>query len=158
MTCQECELLLAQDEISSEIAVHLAECSGCRLLAAELSENADTLRAMGEEVLPVAPIRLRPSHPWWKWTSAAAAVIITLGDAWWASRPAQPPHMVSIDVNVTGVIPKREVPYVKADISETLTPRIIPAVQVTEPEPLEVKMLTPDPDVVIYWLIDSKGE
>ena len=23
-------------------------------------------------------------------------------------------------------------------------------------EPLKVKMLTPDPDVVIYWLIDSK--
>src|SRR5579862_774384 len=158
MTCQECELLLAQEDASPEVEAHVAGCPACRSLADELQANTHALRAMGGEIVPVAPVRLRPSHPWWKWTSAAAAVIITLSAAWLASRPAKPPHIVSIDVNVTGVVPKAEVPYVKAPIPETLTPRTIPAVQAAEPEPLRVKMLTPDPDVVIYWLVEPKGE
>ena len=158
MTCQECGLLIAQNEIDPEVDGHLAGCPGCRSLADEVQANAHAMRAMGEEIIPVAPVRLRPSQPWWKWTSAAAAVIITLGAAWWASRPAKPPHIVSIDVKVAGVVPKAEVPYVKAEIPETLPPTIIRPVPVASTEPLKVKMLTPDPDVVIYWLIDSKGE
>jgi len=163
MTCEECELLLAQNEIDPEVDAHVAGCPGCRSLAAELQANAHALRALGEEVIPgfvvrAAPVRLRQSHPWWKWTSAAAAVIITLGAAWLASRPPKPPHIVSIDVNVTGVVPKAEVPYVKATIPETLTPERVPVVSVANTEPLKVKMLTPDPDVVIYWLVDPKGE
>ena len=36
--------------------------------------------------------------------------------------------------------------------------RTAPPVPVTpkRPEPSKIKMLTPDPDVVIYWLIDAK--
>jgi hypothetical protein len=157
MTCQECELLLAQDEIGPEVETHVAGCGNCRSLAAELQANAHAMRAMGEEVIPAAPIQHRRSHPWWRWTSAAAAVIITLGAAWLVSRPAKPPHIVSVDVKVKGVVPT-EVPYVKAEIPETLTPERVPIVPVANTEPLRVKMLTPDPDVVIYWLIDSKGD
>jgi len=155
MTCGKCELLLAQDEISPEVEAHVAGCSRCWSLAVELQANAHAMRAMSEEVLP--PVTIRESGaPWWKWTSAAAAVIITLGAAWLASRPARPPHIVSVDVNVTGVVPKAEVPYVKAEIPETLTPERVPVVPVANREPLKVKMLTPDPDVVIYWLVDSR--
>ena len=153
MTCEECELLLAQDEIDQEVDAHLAGCPNCRSLAAELQANAHAMRALGEEVIPAAQVQHRPAYPWWKWTSAAAAVVITLGAAWWASRPAKPPQIVSIDVKVTGVAPKAEVPYVKAEIPERL-PSAIPIVPVANKEPLRVKMLTADPDVVIYWLID----
>ena len=59
--------------------------------------------------------------PWWKWSSAVAALIVTGGGAWWASRPAKPPSTVSIDVKVTGIVSK-DAPYVKAEIPETLTP------------------------------------
>jgi len=62
------------------------------------------------------------SHlPWWKWSSAAAAVSITLAGVWWASRPPKAPSIVSIDVKVNGVV-HETVPYVKAKIPETLTP------------------------------------
>ena len=44
--------------------------------------------------------------PWWKWSSAAVALISHRGGAWWASRPPKPPAIVSIDVKVTGVVPK----------------------------------------------------
>jgi hypothetical protein len=33
-----------------------------------------------------------------------------------------------------------------------------PTAPVRHSEPLKIKMLTPDPDVVIYWLVDSKKE
>lgn len=154
MSCEECELLLARDEVGPEVEAHLTGCPSCRSLAAELQANAHAMRALGEEVLP--PVTMRASGiPWWKWTSAAAALIITLTGAWWTSRPAKSPQIVSVDVKVTGVVPKAEVPYVKAEIPAKLTPAIIP---VANTEPLRVKMLTPDPDVVIYWLVDSKGE
>ena len=157
MTCEECELLLAQDEVNSELESHVAGCSSCRTLAAELQANAHVLRAMGLEAMPAVPIQIRPPQPWWKWSSAAAAVIITLSAAWWLSRPVEPPHIVSIDVKVTGIV-SGPVPVVPSKIPETLTPVKVPIVPVSNAEPLRVKMLTPDPDVVIYWLIEPKGE
>ncbi len=59
--------------------------------------------------------------PWWKWSSAAAALIVTATGAWFASRPPKPPAIVSIDVKVTGIVSK-EAPYVKSDIPATLVP------------------------------------
>src|SRR5580704_3889968 len=115
MSCEECELLLAQDEVGPEVEAHLAGCPSCRLLAAELQANAHEMRALCEEVMP--PVTMPANGvPWWKWTSAAAALIITLTAAWWASRPAKPPQIVSVDAEVTGEVPKAEVPYVKAEI------------------------------------------
>jgi hypothetical protein len=154
MKCEECELLLAQDEINPEVEAHVAACPNCRSLAAELLANAHAMRALGAEAVPVAPLRIRPAIPWWKWSSAAAALILTAGGTWWASRPAKPPQIVSIDVKVTGIVPSQVAP-VPAKIPEKLTPTVVP---VASAEPLRVKMLTPDPDVVIYWLIDQKGE
>jgi hypothetical protein len=61
-------------------------------------------------------------YPWWKWSSAALALIVTLVAAWWISRPAPAPHIVSIDVKVTGIAPK-EVTPVPAEIPTKLTPR-----------------------------------
>ena len=59
--------------------------------------------------------------PWWKWSSAVTALIITGTGAWFASRPKKPPSIVSIDVKVNGVL-HETVPYVKAEIPTTLTP------------------------------------
>jgi hypothetical protein len=154
MTCEQCELLLAQEEIGPEVEAHVAGCAGCRSLAAELQANAHAMRALGAEVMPVAPMGIRPGFPWWspwwKWSSFAAAVVLTLAGAWWASRPPKPPQIVSVDVKVTGIVP-REVAPIPAKIPEKLTPAVVP---VANTEPLRVKMLTPDPDVVIYWLVD----
>ncbi|MBZ5633885.1 MAG: hypothetical protein LAO55_12250 [Acidobacteriia bacterium] len=153
MNCEECELLLAQNDVSSQVDAHVAGCPNCRALAAELQANAHALRALGEEMMPPLTVPER-GIPWWKWTSAAAALIITAGAAWWASRPVKPPQIVSVDVKVTGIVAQAKVQPIPSVIPETLTPRIVPAVQVAQTEPLRVKMLTPDPDVVIYWLVD----
>jgi len=155
MKCAECELLLTQDEVNPEVATHVAGCPGCRSLAGELQANVHALRALGAESVPAAPVQIRPAYPWWRWSSAAAALFLTVGGTWWASRPPKPPQIVSVDV--TGIVP-REVPVLPAKIPEKLTPTVVPVVPVANTEPLRVKMLTPDPDVVIYWLVDQKGE
>jgi hypothetical protein len=155
MKCEECELLLAQNEVDRAVEAHVAGCPNCQSLWTDLQANAHVLRALGEEVMP--PVRIAErGFPWWKLSSAAAALIITAGAAWFASRPVKPPHIVSIDVKVTGMVPKTEAPYVKAEIPTTLTPAATPIIPVVDTEPLRVKMLTPDPDVVIYWLVDAK--
>jgi hypothetical protein len=61
---------------------------------------------------------------WWKWSSAATALTVTLVGAWWISRPVKPPAIVSIDVKVTGIVQKTVTP-IKAEIPEklTLTPK-----------------------------------
>jgi hypothetical protein len=155
MNCEECELLLAQDEISAEVEAHVAGCPGCRSLAAELRANAHALRALGAEAMPPLARPKRGGVPWWKWSSAAAALIITATAAWFASRPPKPPQIVSVDVNVTGIVEQNKVLPLPSPIPEKLTPAVTPVARV---EPLRVKMLTPDPDVVIYWLVDAKGE
>jgi ferric-dicitrate binding protein FerR (iron transport regulator) len=113
MTCEEWERRLA-DEPDSEVLEHLAVCSSCRALAAELEANAAALRAMGAEVLQARSRRRR-----WIPAVAAALLVLTIAGARiWPQRP-QP-------------------------------------VRVRPQKTLMVKMLTPDPNVVIYWLIETK--
>lgn len=158
MKCEECELSLAQDEISPDAAVHLAGCPNCRSLAAELRANARAMQSLREDAMPPVTLPKPRGVPWWRWSSAAAAVIITLSAAWWASRPEKPPHIVSVDVKVTGIVPTHVEPIPSA-VPETLTPTVMSNTRtIAYAEPLRVKMLTPDPDVVIYWLVDTKGE
>ncbi|GEM_PF-3487946 len=149
MTCGECEVRMAAGEISAALEEHLGGCDECRGLWDELQANRHALRAMGLETVPAPATPTRPTLPWWKWSSAAAALVLSAAGAWFASRPPKPPQIVSVDVNVTGVV-QHEAPVVKAKIPDRI-PALIP---VASTEPLKVKMLTPDPDVVIYWLVD----
>jgi len=149
MTCQAWEIQMAAGETSRDLEQHLAECDDCRILWHELEANRHVMHAMGLETVPVPATPIRPSLPWWKWSSAAAALVLSAAGAWFASRPPKPPQIVSVDVNVTGVV-QSEAPVVKAKIPDRI-PALIP---VANTEPLMVKMLTSDPDVVIYWLVD----
>ena len=145
MTCAESELLMAGGETSAGLEDHLAGCAACQGLWSELAANRDALRAMGSEALPAVPISIRPAYPWWKWSSAAAAVLIMLGATWWATRPPKAPQITSVNVTVTGIVQPPAPAVAKAPV---------PMVPVANREPLKIKMLTADPDVVIYWLID----
>jgi hypothetical protein len=86
--------------------------------------------------------------PWWKWSSAVAAVIITASAAWLASRPPKPPQIVSVDVNVTGIVQQGKVLPVPSPIPEKLSP-------VTSGEPQRADMLT---ELTVYVLSGSPGD
>jgi hypothetical protein len=129
MSCADCELLLAQGETGALVENHLRECAGCRMLAADLAANAAILEAFRTEELPRIVVKIprrKKLYPWVAGVAAAAAFAIGS----FSPRPAAPPE-----------------PFPPAP-----TP---PAVStVPRPEPLKIKMLTPDPSVVIYWIVD----
>lgn len=137
MTCQECEFKLGMGE---DVREHLAVCAECRLLAREMRLNAVALRGM----------RVRSRSSWvWVWAAAAAVVVMAIGLGVRKEKKA-------------GESPA--LPIERAAVVEDFTAGHGPAPQVKKkhragrrPEqPLKVKMLTSDPDVVIYWIVSRK--
>jgi hypothetical protein len=130
MTCRECELLLGNFE---DAGGHLAGCAACRALAEDLRLNSAALREM----------EMRPA-PRWEWALAAAAMILMAIAAWRIqpipTEPGPAPHMAKVEAPKPAPVVRRHAPQTKKQ----------------KFEPLKVKMLTSDPDVVIYWIVDRK--
>jgi hypothetical protein len=150
MTCQECELALASEEPSQECDEHLGACAACSEFAVELRSNSEAMLAFAAEPMP--PVR-RPQPVRWPtrltWVAAAVAAMIIL------SLIVVKPHGTvvttiettePIAINAAPVIPPQAAP-VRPHI-----PRRAPKKNV-QPQILQVKMLTDDPDVVIYWQV-----
>ena len=158
MICRECELLLAGEIRNTAVEEHLGACPDCRALAGELRENAVALSAMREEELVVErglkpPLQAKARSTWPIWIGAAVAALLLL--AFGLSRkpaPIAPPQVARQLVPETPQpLPP---PPAKAIQPARQRPRV--PVQTARAEPLMVKMLTPDPDVVIYWLVEPK--
>jgi hypothetical protein len=131
MTCQECEIFLAQNEISGAVEEHLRGCPECRALCEDLRANALALESMRNEELPRIAVKIprrRRVYPWIAAAAAAAMLVLAL------LAPRTPPvKPVAFQVVDQPAMPMRP----------------------QKAEPLKIKMLTPDPDVVIYWLIEN---
>ena len=167
MTCRDCELLLAQDELAVEVSAHLAECAECRALAGELNANSMALGAMRvDEIAPVVFRRPLASRPWVWSIAAAAALVLAVSLVERQDRPriSVPPEVVRIEAPEIDPLPMLP-PVVRSAPGPRTTrprpqaskPRVEPVLMAAvKPEPLLVKILTPDPDVVIYWLIEPE--
>ena len=151
MTCRECELLVAGEVRNEAVESHLSGCAECRALAEELRENAVAFGAMAEEELVLglkAPLQAKARATRSLWIGAAAAALLLLAPqqvsrqrAPEAPPPAAPPLVPP------PLVAKARKPFRKRPRVPTETARA---------EPLMVKMLTPDPEVVIYWLVEPK--
>jgi len=153
MTCRECELLLAEGADCEE---HLRVCSGCHAFAQELRENAAALGEMGAEeyVLEHAPARGRPPGIWIG--GAAAAMLLLALAPLWPRKPALP-FIAPPPVRIASSLPM--LPLVAA-ASPLVRFRKVrqaqPKPESVREETMLVKMLTPDPDVVVYWIVEPK--
>jgi hypothetical protein len=160
MTCQECELRLAEGECGAGVEDHLRECAKCRALAEELRENSIALAAMREDSVVEQALasnggfspRRRP-RIWIPAAVAAALVLLALGLP--RRRREVPPPPVP-------VVAAAPAPTLVEDASVGAAAARKPRRRPVEPEPAQpeetfmVKMLTPDPDVVIYWIVEPK--
>ena len=126
MTCEECEIKLGMGENTDD---HLASCKECHLLARELRLNSLVLREM----------RVRPKM----YCALAAAAAIILMAIFLRMPRVQLPSPVHVAVSA----PQIKLPPVRA---RHVRRQRVPA------EALRVKILTSDPDVVIYWIVDKK--
>lgn len=144
-----------------------------------------TLRGLKDEELPAgateavrARVLAEVSKPkrgrWWLWglapaaAAAIAVVMVGLGVGPWGGSPVEPPPLVA---RAPGA-PKLEAPLLEAPQTAKAAPaaRAVDLKPVAakpetvqngraKPEETEfVKLITDDPDVVILWAMDSKGE
>jgi hypothetical protein len=113
----------------------------------DLTASADALRTRRDEVVPGRPISLprRGGRAW-----AVAAVLLAIS---WNRGPAKTPSVVAAPPKPA---PQRVHPPVPAPQTISAKPAVarkpvrrVPAKAVDPGEPLLVKMLTPDPDIVV---------
>jgi hypothetical protein len=124
-----------------EVKGHLANCPGCRLFLEELEANGTALAMLREQ--PLIRWEKRAKIP--RWLPYAAAIALVFGaDALWKPETVAPPPPVR-----TAVDAPRFAPMPRPVI------RTVRRVKKSEKhESIVVKMLTSDPDVIIYWVTD----
>jgi hypothetical protein len=161
---------------------HVAECAGCQLLVSGLRESLRLVREVHSEPVEAAhfaAVRARvlaeleraPARRWrfaWGLAMAAAAVLLI---AMWP-RPQRKIAIIptaQVSHSAADPLARGAPPGPPARASRTAraqrkagpggpartwgsAPPLEPA------EPMVVKLLTNDPDVVIYWITSTKGE
>jgi hypothetical protein len=157
MNCSNWEREIASEVESSELEVHLMACESCREFADELEMNRTALGSLTVDAAALDAVRRnvlgeirRDRRRSWIWPLVAAACVAIVSAALVLTRLENPE------------LP-RPVEFAKAPqlVEWTVQPRPVQhrhAATVAQREPLVVKMLTNDPDVIIVWLIDQKGE
>lgn len=142
---------------------HLAGCTACREFLAELKQSLAALRAAHAEPLEASAFTLvrtrvleqidRAGGPvrWLGWIgalAAAAAVLLIL----LLPRPVPKPIIVKAPPLQVAAGPPAPVISPAAKPVSRRKRRSAPRPQLRQPEPLVVKLVTDDPDVVIYWI------
>jgi anti-sigma factor RsiW len=175
MNCAKFEPLIAlsveNDLIEAEalpVAAHLEACGGCRELAARMRESQAALKMLRAEFLEnavyqsvrgevLSRVSRRCKPATWRRFAIAAGLAIALIAGWQAgTRP-----IASLELpRQAAVIPKASLVAFQAPAAPPRLAhvhrryRLRPAFK---SEPLVVKMITDDPQVVIYWLVDQNG-
>lgn len=161
-----------------EVEQHLAECPGCQLFASGIRESlailreahlGDTNDAACSAVRARVIAALEPERrPFWRspWVYSlyAAALLLMLfvflprHRAEIARREVPAPQPLVI---AAPPVPVEAAPVRVARVRRPhrLVKRASPPLIAAHPEkPLVVKLVTDDPNVVIYWITDTRGE
>jgi len=138
-------------------------CEHCR----EFEKNAAALRELTVPPAAFAAVRQRVLGEiqakkrrtmWWMWSAVAAACVAILCVVYLAPNPQRPAALVA----------KKDPPKIEWPLAQPVARRVhhkssgrslAQASPVRKSEPLAVvKMLTDDPNVIIIWLVDQKGD
>ena len=169
---------------AGEVQMHLLTCDVCKELAADLWESQASLKSLRQDTVSTAALsavrarvlgEIRERRSKWRWgrwvysfAGAAFVVALVIGVASQIRRKASDPQIAKVDVpSLPAVV--LETPSAPAAEKDnhtgTATPkrskRAVRRIEVpssAEPaRPLVVKLLTDDPNVVIYWLLDKEN-
>ncbi len=133
MTCPQCELLLAEEERGPEVEAHLRECASCRGLSLDLAANSAVLESLKSDELPRISVKTPPR--------VLAGRMLGYGVAAAAAAAG---------LVIALVVPRTPAPTSSPSENQVVVSNPPPAKSQTK-----IKMLTPDPNVVIYWLADN---
>ena len=150
---------------------HVRECTGCSELLESLQTTVAVLRESPADTVDAAHYaavrtRVRATleqsrrRRTWAYSLAAAALVVACALPVLHHRaPVVVPAATTATVSapVAPVVPSPAVPP-RRRVRRQPAPKTI-AVK-TEPvvEPMVVKLITDDPDIIIYWITDTKGE
>lgn len=168
MNCDE-ELLAMHaggDLSDAEAAVleaHVAGCAPCRRLLAEFRElRAGTLALRGEDLPEMWPgvreaLAPRRRVPAWVVLPAAAAAAMAALFFIFAEKAVPPPAVPHIAAQSPPAASPGGNPKLRRAVPVRRTAKPLPR---REPgEPLIVKLVTDDPDIVIYWQVsETQGD
>jgi hypothetical protein len=167
VNCSEFEPLIAlhaggdlERAESALVEAHVASCAGCRELLDDLRSDRATFEEWGSAPADAALLvtvrsgvmaRVRKRRVvLWPWAAAAAIAAASLA--------------LSLRMRVEPIRPVMQAPVVVAQQPAAAKPavrrkrQILPRRDTPDAEPLVVKMLTDDPDIVIVWLVDQTGD
>ena len=159
-------LYAGSDLPAAEVAAveqHVADCSGCQILLSDLRQTLELLReghAQPIEQAHYAAVRARvmsqlevERRPWWRhaWVLglAAAAIAMVL---WF--RPV-PVEQLALIPPAAPPAPVVERIVLKVAV---VRPRSVRTKPRAASESIKIKLLTDDPNVIIYWITDTKGD
>ncbi len=153
MTCQDCELALGDDRMTAAINGHLRACPACSQLFEDLRANAEAFQSMSTEAMPALAMKLKVGRPV---LPAAIGAFALAAAAALAMVFVAPIHEEEFPPVHYGLAPmKFEIPPMRAAVP---THRAVARKSVTATQPLMMKILTDDPNVVIYWQMDAEQE
>jgi anti-sigma factor RsiW len=179
MSCDKFEPLIAlyiEDDLAQAeaqvVESHLAACDPCREFAAEMRESQAALKALRTEFVDDAvllqvrtEVLSAASHSHrvvaWPRYAVAAGLVLALLAAWmwqmWSKARLEPRPIVA-SVSAPPLPATVPAPQARTHTGVARVRRHRPqATPVFKSEPLVVKMITDDPQVVIYWLVDQNG-
>jgi anti-sigma factor RsiW len=145
---------------------HVAECSACQVLLSGLRGSLALVReahAEPVEAAHLAAVRARvlaeleraPAGRWrFAWVPALAAALVVLAVAI-CPRPDVRLAMPMPQAPVARPVARTVLPPHRKTAAR---PRPLAKREQQPAEPMVVKLLTDDPNVVIYWITDTKGE
>ena len=178
MSCDKFEPLIAlyiEDDLAQAeaqvVESHLAGCDACREFAAEMRESQAALKALRTEFVDDAVLlqvrtevlsaasHLQRVVAWPRYAIAAGLVLALLG-GWLVRRQTDNTRVRVQSVHASLPAPPAQ-PVVRPRQPRVLAARVRRRPRQQTPrfksEPLVVKMITDDPQVVIYWLVDQNG-
>ena len=174
MTCRDYEPLIALyvegDLVDRELERHLAGCSDCREVLEDLRVSQAALKelsvvdaaflsAVRSGVLGKIERRRRSAWPWIAALAAVAALIVAV-----LMAPRKPALIVKAPVSGGAV--RDRTPVRTSAIAQAAPKakrsrpggRLRTRGSAPPSEPLVVKMLTDDPNIVIIWLVEQRGD
>ncbi|HEY2014946.1 MAG TPA: zf-HC2 domain-containing protein [Bryobacteraceae bacterium] len=157
----------------AEVERHLGECAGCQVFASGLREGLELLQGAHTEIpepVHFAAVRSRVlaelerrQRPFWRraWVYGFALTAVALLVAVAvrpmlrvAPQPPRPPQVATVLQPPVLVPPSVEPvqPVVKPPVKHRPRPKAEPG------EPVLVRLVTDNPDVVIYWISERRGD
>ncbi len=174
--CSEWEQEIASELESAGLEEHLRECEHCREFAQELEKNSAALRELPVEPAAFNAVRRsvigeieakRRRALWWTWSAVAAtACTVVLCLLYLVPRLQSPAAPKPVEAKKT---PPPSVEWTSQPVRQAAVHHrvrhkssgrnLAQASPAQKTEPLAVvKMLTNDPNVIIIWLVDQKGD